>query len=227
MAEEIRVLLVEDDPIQRRLMSMLLETMEGVRLTVAADGPEGLELAQAEEPDVIVLDLILPRLSGMELLGRYRRLGGKAKVLVLSKATGEAVHAAALAAGADFFLCKPALWPEVRRTILALAGGLRRRCEALLEEMGAPDHVGRHQAARCAALLAEREEARPLLKAVYLEAAGEEQTSADCVEKNIRKLVGTMAEKPSPLFREMFGETPPTNKTFLLALGQGAGEREE
>lgn len=227
MIDEVKLLLVEDDPIQRRLMSMLLETMEEVRLTVAADGLEGLELAREQEPDVMVLDLILPELSGMELLKRYRRMGGKARVLALSKAAGEAVHAAAIAAGADFFLCKPALWPEVRRTIRALAGGLSRRCDMLLEEMGAPGHVGRHQAARCAAYLGEREDARPLLKAAYLETAREEDTSVDCVEKNIRKLIEGLAAKPSPLFARLFEGKTPTNKTFLLALSKAARAWEE
>ena len=205
---------------------MLLASMEEVRLTVAADGMEGLELAREQEPDMMVLDLILPEMSGIELLRRYRRLGGRARVLVLSRAAGEAVHAAALAAGADFFLCKPALWPEVRNTIRALTGGLKRRCEALLEAMDAPDCAGRRQAARCAALLKEQE-GPSLLKSAYVETAREGDTSAQCVEKNIRGMVRAMAEKPCPLFLQLFGQGPPTNKTFLLTLAQAAAEREE
>lgn len=230
MAKEIKVLLVEDDEAQRRLMSMLLETMEEVRLTVAADGLEGLERARREEPDVILLDLILPGISGIELLKRYRRQEGKARVLALSKVTGEEICAAAMVAGADFFLYKPALWPEVRRAIRFLAGGLTRRCEELLEEMEAPDLIGRRQAARCAGLLGEQEGGKPLLKEAYLETAREEGTSVDCVEKNIRRLIQELVEKGGPLFWELCGgkaKRPPTNKTFLLALAEQARGREE
>ena len=95
MKKEIKVLLVEDDEAQRRLMSMLLKTMEEVRLTVAADGLQGLERAQRDRPDVILLDLILPGISGIELLRRYRRGGGQAGVLAISKAVGEEICATA------------------------------------------------------------------------------------------------------------------------------------
>ena len=227
MAKEIKVLLVEDDQAQRSLMAMLLETMEGLHLIQAADGLEGLELAWAEKPDVIVLDLILPIMSGMEMLKRYRRGGGGAGVLVLSKAGGEPVHAAAIAAGADFFLCKPALWTEVRRAIRFLAGGLTRSCEELLTEMGAPDLTGLRQAARCAGALGEQEGGRALLKEAYWRTAREERTSVTCVEKNIRKLIRALAEEKQPLFQRLFGKAIPSNKRFLLALVREAVRREE
>lgn len=230
MEKKIKVLLVEDDEVQRRLMSMLLKTMEEVRLTVAVDGLKGLEQARREKPDVILLDLILPGISGIELLKRYRRGGGQARVLALSKAAGEEVCAAVIRAGADFFLCKPAQWTEVRRTIRFLAGGLTRKCEELLEEMGGPDRTGRRQAARCAGLLGEREWGRILLKEAYLETAREERTSMGCVEKNIRQFIKELAEVGTPLFWSLSGGRtgkPPTNKSFLLALAEEARRREE
>lgn len=228
MDKELRVLLVEDDGLQRRLMSMLLETVDGLRLLVAEDGLEGLELALSETCDVIVLDLILPGISGMELLRRYRRCGGRARVLVLSRAGGETIRAAAIAAGADFFLCKPAPWPEVRRAIRFLTGGLTRTCEELLEELGAPDWTGRRQAARCAGILGEREKGHALLKEAYWTTAGEEGTSVLCVEKNIRKLIKALAETGDPRFWALFDKRPkkaPSNKVFLLALARVAGSR--
>ncbi len=229
MSKGLRVLLVEDDGLQREMMSILLGTVEGLCLTVAHDGLEGLELALTESCDVIILDLILPGISGMELLKRYRRRGGKAGVLVLSKAGGERVHAAAIAAGADFFLCKPAAWTEIRRAVRFLAGGLTRTCEELLEEMAAPDWEGRRQAARCAGVLGEQEKGRVLLKEAYWAAARESGSSVVCVEKNVRKLIGLLAGENTPLFQSLFGERPekaPTNKTFLLALARAAKDRE-
>lgn len=228
--KKIKVLLVEDDEAQRRLMSMLLETMEEVRLVVAADGLRGLELARRERPDVILLDLILPGISGIELLKRYRREGGQARVVALSKAVGEEICAAAIGAGANFFLCKPAQWSEVRQAIRFLSGGLTRQCEELLEEMGSPDLVGRRQAARCAGWLGTQERDTTLLKEAYLEVAREEHTSLTCVEKNIRQLIKGLAETGTPLFWSLAGgrrDRPPTNKRFLFALAEAARRREE
>lgn len=230
MKKEIKVLLVEDDEAQRRLMSMLLKTMEEVRLTVAADGLQGLERAQRDRPDVILLDLILPGISGIELLRRYRRGGGQAGVLAISKAVGEEICAAAIGAGANFFLCKPVQWPEVRQAVRSLAGGLTRRCEELLAEMGGPDLIGRRQAARCAGWLGGRESGSVLLKEAYLEIAKEERTSVECVEKNIRQLIKELAETGTPLFWNLLGgktDKPPTNKRFLFTLAEAARRREE
>lgn len=230
MDREIRVLLVEDDQMQRRLMAMLLESVRGVHLLLAADGIEGLEMARTEACDVIVLDLILPGISGMELLRRYRRSGGKAGILALSKADGEAVRAAAIAAGADFFLCKPALWSEVRRIVRFLAGGLTIGCQELLEELNAPDWTGRRQAARCAGILGEREKDHVFLKEAYWLTAKEEGTSMVCVEKNIRKLIKALAKPDNTRFWALFDKRPketPSNKVFLLALAQAARQREE
>ena len=95
MSESLSVLLVEDDPIQRSLAHRILSLEARLSVFTAADGLEGLAFALQHHPQVILLDLILPGISGLELLRRYRDQGGTAKVLALSQAPGQWVCDAA------------------------------------------------------------------------------------------------------------------------------------
>lgn len=99
---------------------MLLEEMEEVCLAVAENGEEGLALALEQEPDVILLELFLPGLSGLEFLRRYRARGGRAGVLAFSAAMTEDAARQARSAGADVLFRKPFRWAEVKRAVRAL-----------------------------------------------------------------------------------------------------------
>ncbi len=104
----ITVLLVGDEPDLLELLSYSLER-ENFRVLVAKDGVEGLELAQKEKPDVIVLDILMPKLDGLELCALLRedaqlRL---TPILMLTARTGERNEIAGLDAGADDYLPKP------------------------------------------------------------------------------------------------------------------------
>lgn len=230
MSGVIRVLVVEDDPAQRGMLADLLENTAGMEACgLAGDGLTGLELAWAREPDVILLDLVLPGVSGMELLRRYRAKGGEAKVMVITRCADEDVSSAALAAGADFFLVKPVAYSEVVADIRFLAGGVRRRCGELLEEMDDPGRTrkplkGRDFAAQCAGLMAGRR--YELLKEIYLEVAISNDTSYDCVEKNIRSFVKAARAVDSETYRRVTGLTgadrQPNNEVFLKALARAA-----
>lgn len=223
MSKPIRVLIVEDDPLQLWLGIHILESTGEMAVVAARDGLEGLELAWSHRPQVILLDLILPGISGLELLRRYRTEGGKARVLVVTKAVGELVSREALALGADFVLFKPVQWEEVIDRVRFLAGGLARRYEGLLEQMGArPKSLGLRQAARCAALLGEGR--CELLKQAYVEAAAPDWASPGSVSKNIERLIRDLHAQNSPLYQQLMGPqaagAPPTNKDFLWTLAR-------
>ena len=85
-----RVLLVEDDRFLRRACEASLR-QRGLAVTTAADGEEGLRLARSEKPDLILLDMLMPKLSGLEVLRALR--GDDAtrgvKVLILSNSSRE------------------------------------------------------------------------------------------------------------------------------------------
>lgn len=222
MSRPIRVLVVEDDRAQRELLASALRRTGDLELAgTAADGREGLRLARELEFDVLVLDLVLPGLDGLELLRRYRKEGGRAGVLVLTAAGGTHVAGTALALGADYVLLKPAAWPAVAARIRQLEGGLARSCEALLLELGAKERwAGTVQAARCAGWLGERRGTQ--LKELYLDAAALDRCTPEAVEKNIRMLIARLQRQSSPLFVLTFGDGGLTNGEFLRRLSEAA-----
>lgn len=102
----MRILVVED---QSRLASALKRGLEaeGFAVDVALDGAEGLWTARARSYDVMVLDILLPKLNGYQVCATLRREGNWTPILMLSAKAGEWDEAEALDTGADDFLSKP------------------------------------------------------------------------------------------------------------------------
>lgn len=103
----LRVLIVEDIDINRDLLVQLLE--ESHDLAVAADGAEGLRLARQWQPDVILLDLSLPKLDGWSVARALRDLPTRSRMVVVALTahamTGDEERA--LASGCDAYVTKP------------------------------------------------------------------------------------------------------------------------
>ncbi len=106
------VLIVEDDALLGKALQKGLEEA-GCSCVWVTDGKRGLDEALAQNADVVVLDLMLPEVSGLEVLRRLRRQGVHTPVLVLSALSevDERVHG--LQAGADDYLVKPFAFPEL------------------------------------------------------------------------------------------------------------------
>ena len=102
----MRVLLVEDEPALRRLLMRSLGE-EGFRVDLADNGEDGLHLAQTQDYDAVVLDLMLPRISGGAVLAKLRAGGSTMPVLLLTARDALADKIAGLNAGADDYLTKP------------------------------------------------------------------------------------------------------------------------
>jgi two-component system OmpR family response regulator len=102
----VRILVVEDDAAVAAAVRRGLEA-EGYAVDLARDGEEGRWLARENPYDVLVLDIMLPRLSGTELCTRLRADGDWTPILMLTARSGAEDEAAALDAGADDFLAKP------------------------------------------------------------------------------------------------------------------------
>lgn len=101
------VLVIEDDPDTQALLQKDLLEPAGYRVLTATDGRQGLEQALSAEPDVIVLDLMLPRLSGLALLELLRQQDCHVPVIVLSAYGSERSILKAFRLGATNFLQKP------------------------------------------------------------------------------------------------------------------------
>jgi DNA-binding response OmpR family regulator len=100
-----RVLVVDDEPVVRDVLTRYL-AHEGFEVDSAADGHAALSAIEARPPSVIVLDLMLPRLSGLELL-RLVRLESQVPVIILSARVSERERIAGLELGADDYVTKP------------------------------------------------------------------------------------------------------------------------
>lgn len=118
------VLLVEDEPAQREVLSYNLSA-EGFRVTTAVDGDEALLLAGEEVPDLILLDWMLPNLSGIEVCRRLKmRADTRAvPVIMLSARTEEVDRVRGLETGADDYIVKPY---SVAELIARVRAALRR-----------------------------------------------------------------------------------------------------
>jgi two-component system response regulator PhoP len=103
----MRLLIVEDE---RRLAENIASAFKegpGYAVDLAYDGEDGAHLAETGEYDLIVLDLMLPKISGLEVLGRIRARGVRAPVLILTAVTTKESVVALLNTGADDYLGKP------------------------------------------------------------------------------------------------------------------------
>jgi DNA-binding response OmpR family regulator len=123
-----RLLLVEDDPTLRQALTFSLGR-EGYEVSTASDGPTGLEAARSERLDLILLDVMLPGLSGIEVLRVLRREGVTTPVIVLSAKGDEIDRVVGLKVGADDYVAKPFSRPELLARIEAVLRRQRREGE--------------------------------------------------------------------------------------------------
>ena len=127
-----KILIVEDEAEIARLISLNLEK-EGFICSHCSDGITALEVVKKQQPDVIVLDLMLPGLNGLEVCTRIRRqTEGKDPYILMLTAKGEEIdRVVGLSTGADDYLVKPFSSPELIARIRAL---LRRSLRHIEQE---------------------------------------------------------------------------------------------
>src|SRR5665213_1338824 len=119
-----RILIIEDETPMRTALADLLAA-EGYRALTAADGERGLERALAEKPDLILLDVMMPKLDGFAVCAALRRLANPVPVLMLTAKGQIEDRVRGLDAGADDYLVKPFSTDE----LLARVRALLRRME--------------------------------------------------------------------------------------------------
>ncbi len=124
------ILVVDDDPKIRSVLSRGLR-FEGYTVQVAEDGPQALQMARTAPPDLVLLDVMLPGMDGLELCARLRR-GLSAPILMLTARDAVPDRIAGLDSGADDYLVKPFDFDELLARIRALLRRVQPQDEDLL-----------------------------------------------------------------------------------------------
>jgi two-component system alkaline phosphatase synthesis response regulator PhoP len=121
MPETVRILVVDDEPSVVKMISKRLE-LEGYDVLVAMDGQEALKKAQTEQPALVILDIMLPKVNGYEVCtmlkqdSRYQKI----PILMLSAKAQEKDERLGLDCGADAYLRKPYQAKELLETVKTL-----------------------------------------------------------------------------------------------------------
>ncbi|MFE0315355.1 response regulator [Streptomyces albogriseolus] len=137
-----RVLVVDDNKVIRQLIRVNLE-LEGIEVVTAADGAECLEVVHQVRPDLITLDVVMPRLDGLRTAGRLRsdpRTAG-IPLLIVSACTQHEVDSG-LDVGVDAFLAKPFDPQELVRVVQSLVGSSTGRVRGSGDAEAAAGHAG-------------------------------------------------------------------------------------
>jgi DNA-binding response OmpR family regulator len=120
------ILLVEDEVKLARFVELELSS-EGYRISVAHDGMTGLTLARESSPELVILDWMLPGLSGVEICRRLRVTGSKVPIILLTAKDEVSDRVAGLDAGADDYVVKPF---SIEELLARIRAHLRRTQEA-------------------------------------------------------------------------------------------------
>lgn len=116
---QIKILVIEDEERIRQFLQRGLG-FEGFRVDVAEDGPTGLKLARDDPPDLILLDVMLPGMDGLEVCERLRSVNDEVPVLMLTAKESIEDRVKGFDAGADDYLVKPFAFDELLARVRAL-----------------------------------------------------------------------------------------------------------
>ena len=140
----IRILCVDDHPVMRDGIAFALQTQEDLELVgEATSGEDAIRLFKELRPDITLMDLNLPGMDGVEAIEAIRKSSPRAKIIVLTTYSGDAMARRALNAGASGYILKHMLRIDLIRTIRSVFSGARsippEIAAGLVERMGTRD----------------------------------------------------------------------------------------
>jgi len=208
-------------------------------LGVTGDGVELVRMVREQEPDVVVMELVLSGMDGLEVLDELSQLKVRPKVLILSSYIKGSVVEMAAAKGADFYMTKPCRLSTVCERIrqVMLPGGLEperddgpsleARVTAIIHEVGVPAHIKGYQYLREAIMIAvdDMDVINAVTKVLYPEVAKRFGTTASRVERAIRHAIEVAWDRGDlETLQKYFGYTvsnakgKPTNSEFIAMI---------
>ncbi len=144
----LRVILCEDHTLVRAGISSLLSSFPGVDVAgEASDGREGLALVRKENPDIVLMDISMPGLNGLEATARLAKEQPAVKIIILSMYSNEEYVLQALRAGASGYLLKEAATSELKFALDAVARGETYLSPAISKTV-IDDYLGRVESAK-------------------------------------------------------------------------------
>ena len=105
--EPIKVLIVDDDEISRDILSIIVSDTMGHEAITASDGTEAIEIIKKQNPDIVITDLMMARMSGVELIKRIKSMGGAQEVILVSAHGDIESYLQAMGLGAYEIINKP------------------------------------------------------------------------------------------------------------------------
>jgi two-component system, chemotaxis family, chemotaxis protein CheY len=112
----MRILIVDDDQFVRTVLRDILAPT-GHQVSEATNGAEALERIRDQVPDLVILDLLMPKMSGMEALKEIRRMEPRSKVVVITSLASDALAEEAMRFGASGFVVKPFHAMEIEEAV--------------------------------------------------------------------------------------------------------------
>ncbi|PZR35896.1 response regulator transcription factor [Caulobacter segnis] len=126
MSRTLSVLIVDDHPLLREGVAAVLQAEQDIEVVgQAADGHDAVDQFQRLRPDVVLMDLQMPGMDGVQAIGAIRSIAPDARIIVLTTYAGDVRALSALRAGASGYLLKSSLRRELIDTIRAVIGGQR------------------------------------------------------------------------------------------------------
>ena len=221
----------------------LAEEDDIVLIGETGDGQEAVRLAREQQPDVMVMDLVLSRMDGLEVLQALAGQSPRPRVLVLSSFARGNMAELAASCGADYYMMKPCKQTAVLERVRQLANGvpaggtgeqdetqsrnLESTVTAIIHEIGVPAHIKGYQYLRESILIAvkDMEVINAVTKILYPEVAKRFGTTASRVERAIRHAIEVAWDRGDlETLQKYFGYTvsnakgKPTNSEFIAMI---------
>ena len=238
---KIKVLIVDDNKRIRNLLKSTLEKEEDIEVAgTAADGVEAVEMAIQMHPDVILLDLIMPRLDGLGVMEKLRKEFGEniPKVIIVSAINQESVAENAFALGAAYYILKPfdsmvivsriraVMENNTEKRVINTVFESRKNKEPqinslemdvtnIIHEIGVPAHIKGYQYLRDAIIMSvnDTEMLGSITKRLYPTIAKNYKTTPSRVERAIRHAIEVAWSRGKmDTIEELFGYTVSSGK---------------
>ena len=237
--ENKKIFLADADEEYRNLLKRLLECEDDMRVVESTgDGVEALQRVKELRPDVVVMDLILGQLDGLELIKSLDQMEPRPKILVLSALRRSVFTEAAVKNGADLYILKPCRSEVVAERIRQLMGessgepenlrgSLEGRVTAIIHEIGVPAHIkGYHYLREAIMYCIENVGAiNAVTKVLYPEVAQRFSTTPSRVERAVRHAIEVAWDRGDlDTLQKYFGYTvsnikgKPTNSEFIAMI---------